>query len=464
MPKLTPKTLRIGTGKFTGKDNHAIQSAIDHLASKGGGTVVIPRGTYKLIDAVHLRNGVNLKGEPGAILTNLPNIDLPIPNYIGYGKTEVTVAQPQKLRVGMGVQIFDKHAFGFYTTVGTITRIAGNRVFLSRRLVHDYNVNDGATLTTVHSIIEGDGVSDCTIDGLTLDGNAEHMTRSLTGCRGGGIFLIGCHRIVMRNTEVRNYKGDAISFQQCTDVIVDHCNLHHNTGGGLHPGSGSVRYILQNNESHHNGGFGIFYCLRTTHSITRNNQVHHNGQSGISVGERDTHHLLEANDIYDNDGPAVEFRPPLREGGDSVQLVGNTFRNNCAKRSNAEVVIPAGLNDVHLERNHFRLREGVERPVEVKASATKISAFQNLIDGQPQQADHFVVPRDLPTDAPNLWDAAKPSERKLPPITGKAKHVSLKRPRKLTPVGPHALGDDGAFHLDVTKLGPWAPWEKKSLR
>ena len=455
-----PTTLRVGPGK----DNRAIQTAIDKLHARGGGTVIVPKGVYKCLDAVHLRTGVNLRGEPGAVLLNVPNIDMVIPHYVGYGMTEFTVAEPKKLRVGMGIHVFDKNSFGFYTTVGTILRINGDRVIINRRLSHDYNAANGAMASTVHSVIEGDGVEDCTVEGLTLDGNGGKMTRSLNGCRGGGLFLIGCHRVVIRDTEIRNYHGDALSFQQSTDIIVDHCHVHHNTGGGLHPGSGSVRYILQNNDVHDNGSFGLFYCLRTSHSITRNNKLHHNGQAGISVGERDTHHHIEGNEVHDNAGPAVEFRPPLKEGGDFVQLLGNTFRNNCAKRANAEVVIPAGLNEVHLAGNTFSLRVGVARAVEVKAGAADISAIDNTVDGRSQQADDFVIPQDLPSDAPDLWESGKASDRKLPPVKGNATHVSLKKPRKLTPIGPAAIALDGAEHLDVPKLAPWSAWAKKVLR
>lgn len=457
-------TIRVGQGKFAGKDNQAIQRAIDAIDARGGGTVIIPKGTYRLIDAVHLRTGVHLKGEPGAVLVNVPNIDMAIPNYIGYGKTEITVAEPKKLRVGMGIHIFDKNAFGFYTTVATVKRIDGDRVIISRRLSHDYNVDNGAMASTVHSVIEGDGVSDCSIEGLTLDGNGDKMTRALNGCRGGGVFLIGCHRVVIRDTEIRHYRGDAVSFQQCTDIVVDHCQVHHNSGGGLHPGSGSVRYVLQDNDVHHNGGFGLFYCLRTTHSIARNNTLHHNGHAGISVGERDTHHRIEGNDVFENDGPAVEFRPPVKQSGDFVQLVGNTFRNNCAKRSHAEVVIPPGLHEIHLEGNRFTLRAGVERAVEVKIGATAVSAVGNTVDDRAQEAGDFVVPHDRETDAPNLWEAGKASDRKLPKVKGIARHVSLKKPRKQTPVGPAALAADGAEHLEVEKLGAWSAWAKKVLR
>ncbi len=124
----------------------------------------------------------------------------------------------------------------------------------------------------------------------------------------------------MRNVEIRNYRGDGLSFQQDIDVTVDGCHLHHNTGGGLHPGSGSVRYILQGNRIHDNGGCGIFYCLRTTHSLCRDNRIENNAGTGISIGERHTDHAITGNTIRGQGGAGISFRPPIRRSGDRFVL------------------------------------------------------------------------------------------------------------------------------------------------
>src|SRR5690606_32318295 len=116
-------------------------------------------------------------------------------------------------------------------------------------LSHDYSPPSEAAVTTLFPLVSGIDVEDVVVENLLLDGNEEE-TRVLNGCRGGGVFLLGSQRVRLQNLEVRNYKGDAISFQQCADIEVLACNLHHNTGGGLHPGSGSVRYRLADNYIH----------------------------------------------------------------------------------------------------------------------------------------------------------------------------------------------------------------------
>jgi len=52
----------------------AIQKAIDQLAAKGGGTLVIPRGEF-LSGAIFLKPGVNLHLDPGAVLKGSTNLD-----------------------------------------------------------------------------------------------------------------------------------------------------------------------------------------------------------------------------------------------------------------------------------------------------------------------------------------------------------------------------------------------------
>lgn len=77
--------VRRGDGKFNvrdfgaagngiEKDTHAIQAAADAAYSDGGGTVVIPGGTY-LTGALFFRNGVNLEIQEGATLISTVDSD-----------------------------------------------------------------------------------------------------------------------------------------------------------------------------------------------------------------------------------------------------------------------------------------------------------------------------------------------------------------------------------------------------
>jgi len=425
------RTITVGSEPYAGNTNAAIQRAIDDVAAAGGGVVIVPAGTYMMHDALHLRSGVRVVGRKGAVLKKVPSVSSPVADYLGYGFYEFTVKEPEKFRVGMGVHLLDRNAGGFYTTVATIVARKGELFFIDRMLNHDYLPRAGARVVSVYPLLEGYKIHDAAVEGLILDGNYPKETFRLNGCRGGGVFLLQSRRIRIKNIEVRNYNGDAISFQQCIDVVVERCYLHHNTGHGLHPGSGSVRYVMRRVRSVHNGGCGIYYCLRTTHSILEDCELLDNGRAGISIGERDTHHLIRNNRIRGNGRNGVLFRRPQHRGGNHVVIRANVIGPNCTRIRNRaaghEIVIPAGLRDVHVDGN--TIEPGANKAARVDAGCADIHFTNNTIAGAPQQPTHF--------DAP-------------------AGTVSFQAAESLPAVGPADLSLDGARHLAVPKLQPWS--------
>lgn len=337
-----------------------VQRAIDLVSLSGGGRVILPPGKCYLEDAIHMRDGVHLEGVAGeTVLVKNPSFAVRLKGFLGYGHYEILVAEPERFHPGMGVYIYDEHAHGFYTTVATVTGVDGERVFIDHMLNHDYHERDGGTVVTVHSLLSFRGVHKASAANLVLDGNREHVAHELNGCRGGGVFMLTAHQITIENIEVRNFNGDGISFQQCTDVRVLHCHVHHNVGHGLHPGSGSVRYWLLENQLTHNGRDGIYYCLRTTHSLCADNLIAHNGRVGVSLGTRDTNHLLLRNKIEGNGGCGVRFRDGPYPAN-YVELRENELSGNCVAQDEAEIIIGAGLAHVQLVGNHIAPRTGVK--------------------------------------------------------------------------------------------------------
>jgi hypothetical protein len=406
------------------RTNETLQRAVDAVAAAGGGVVEVPAGTYWMRDALHLRDGVRVVGEPRTVLLKAPSISVPLRDYLGYGHYEFTVTEPDRLAVGMGVHLTDDGSMGFYDTVATIVGRDGGLFFIDRMLNHDYQPRHNGRVTTIFPLVDGHGVSDAAVESLTLDGNPAEAVR-LNGCRGGGVFLIGSRRVRVERVEVRHFNGDAVSFQQCADIAVAGCHVHHNAGSGLHPGSGSVRYVMQDNRCCDNGGCGLFYCLRTTHSICAGNRFERNGEAGISVGERDTDHWIRDNHVAANAGHGVEFRRPLAHGGDRVRLEGNRFEGNhaaAAAPERVEIDIPAGLCDVHVGGNRFA---GGGRPLRVEPGCQRITCAGNTVDGRAMAAAD---------------------------VGGPARFGS---PEGFPPVGPEALPLDGARHLGFGPLPPW---------
>jgi hypothetical protein len=363
-------------------------------------------------------------GNKDAVLLKAPSISSPITDFLGYGLREIAVAEPEKFDIGMGIFLTDDNAGGFYTTVATIVGKIGDRFIIDRPLSHDYLPHNNAYAATLFPLISGINVTFVVLENLVLDGN-ENETRTLNGCRGGGVFLLGSQRVAKKNLEVRQYNGDAISFQQCTDIEVRDCEIHHNTGSGLHPGSGSVRYVFENNNVHHNGTNGLFYCLRTTHSRCENNRFENNGGPGISVGERDTDHIVRGNVIAKNGAPGIHFRPALANGGDRVLVTQNTIGENCQSEGDAEIVIENGLRQIAITHNQIAAKN--HPALKVAPDCEEIYFAENQINDQAQ------------------------SQADLQSLT---ETISQSTPASFPPLGPEALPHDGACHLNHQQLAP----------
>lgn len=402
----------------------SIQNAIDIIATRGGGTVIIHSGEYIQRTAIRLKDNVRLLGEPGAIITRLPSINTGLSRYIGYGHYELPLACADGFEIGDGIHIEDDASVGFYNTVATITAKCSDTVFIDRFLNHDYNPTLNAKVTRVFSIIEAEDVTNASVENIILDGNSDESF-TINGCRAGGIFLLKCHNISINNVEVRNFKGDAISFQQCVDIFIRKCNIHDNTGGGLHPGSGTVRYIMDGNHVYNNGGCGLFYCLRTTNSLCINNRFESNGKQGISVGERDTDHVIRGNKILSNHCQGVHFRDIVRAGGDRVLLESNVIGSNCKVEGEYEVEVADNVEDIHIYRNSIIPVKA--KPIGIGNEGPTVHIFGNTVSGQPQAKAH---------------------------ITGSPKRLSMEM-SPVTPIGPEALGPQGAMHLNIPSLWPW---------
>ena len=60
--------IRIGQteGDIVGKDNRALQAAVDYVAGLGGGVVEVGPGDYLMRDSLHLRSFVTVRGTSGS--------------------------------------------------------------------------------------------------------------------------------------------------------------------------------------------------------------------------------------------------------------------------------------------------------------------------------------------------------------------------------------------------------------
>ncbi len=341
-------------GDLVGNTNMVIQCAVDKVASLGGGIVNILPGTYRMDDSLHLRSCVTVRGHgEDTILWKPPSISSKVIYYLGYGHYDVSVAEPEKFHIGMGVYVSDDESKGFYGTVATINRKNGNELGLTRMLNHDISLECNGKVVSVYPIISGYYINDAHIENLLIDGNSQE-NQYLNGCRGGGIFLLQAHDIVMRNVTVKNYNGDGISFQQCKNTVVKDSSCIDNAGHGLHPGSGSIGSKIFNTVCSRNARYGIYYCLRVSYSLCEGCTIEKNGSHGISIGHRDTDIIIRNNHIIENQGYGIYFRKdPMSQTGHRTLITENTISGNSIDKGLAEIRIDSSVNDLHILNNTF---------------------------------------------------------------------------------------------------------------
>jgi len=413
------RRIKVGKGDYAGKTNAVLQRAVDEAAAAGGGTVELPAGTFEMHDSLHLKSHVRVVGQGArTVLRKVPCVRSPIVDYLGYGHYEVTVADPGLFRPGTGVLVRDDTRAGFDMTVATVTAVIGNRVIIDKPLNYDYHPDKNARLASVFPLVVAEFMEDVAVSDLVLDGAND--TEIMGGCRGGGVFLLQTHTATVERLEIKDYNGDGVSFQQCTDVVVRECHVHDLVENGLHPGSGSVRYLVVDNDVHDCGGTGIFYCLRTTHSLCAGNRVVGSGRAGISIGERDSDHIVRGNEIRGNAWRGVVFRDVHAHGGDRVVLEANTFAGNCLKQGDAEVFIASRIEGVELRGNEFAGPS--VPPVKVEAEAKGVYLIGNTVDGRALSA------QDVEDESGNA-------------VFGE--------PDEPLEVGPAAAGADLALHLGM---------------
>jgi hypothetical protein len=357
-------TVGLAGADFCGADNRPIQAAIEAVARQGGGTVKLLPGAYLLEDSVHLRDNVKLIGAGAeTILRKAPERYSTLVGYLGYGHYDVSVAEPEKFAVGMGVTIRDKGAVGFYETIATLLWRDGNRFGLDQMLNHDYGESNGGEIYTSFAPVSATFVANVEVRDLVVDGNKDANPHTLNGCRGGGVFLLAVKNALIANVVVRDLNGDAIGFQQCTPVRVEDCLIENNTGHGLHPGSGSLGAEIRRCRSIRNGHDGVFFCLRAAYCIVEACEFIGNGHHGVSIGGRDTNNAILGCRIEDNGAAGIFLRDSDEVMAAHATLVArNRLANNCVETEDAEILLQSPVRDVHVLDNSIERRAG-SRPV-----------------------------------------------------------------------------------------------------
>lgn len=380
-------TVTIGQqdAQIVGRDDKALQAAVDYVTRYGGGTVRILPGTYKLRNAVWLNSKVRLLGSgEDTILIKEAMLRTPLAVDSDWYDQEVTLQDAKGFQVGDGICLRCVNPHNQSPTVIKRTLVArsGNRFKLDRPLRENLWKLGEAYAATLFPILTGENISQVAIQNLVLDGNRANNDL-LDGNHAGGIFLQDCRKIDIRGVTSRNYHGDGISWQICHDVTVEHCRSHNNSGLGLHPGSGSQRPVMRFNKLEQND-IGLFFCWGVKYGLAEKNEIRDNRGSGVSIGHRDTDNIVRDNDIIGSGKVGVLFRPERGQGFSADRnLIENNRIVDSGDASGVAVDVQGFTTAVQLKKNSIRETRGAQQRVAIRlgANAGQIDLAGNEVDG-----------------------------------------------------------------------------------
>ena len=313
-----------GSADVVGADSTALQKAADLL--RPGDTLVIGPGTYQMDASLLIPSGVTVRGAAGkTILMKSRGVESPLTEDGDYGESYLNVAQPEKFRPGMGVEVLDDTLnSGWDVSISKVVAVNGHMLQINPITVRDYDLeHKHARIRNTFPILCAMNAENVTFEDITVDGNKSENAY-LDGCRGGAIYCYNVRNVTVKNCVARNYNGDGISFQISDNVHVLNSESYGHTGYGVHPGTGSANAVVEHCRLHNNGDIGLFLCWRVRHGQFRDNMIEDNGHYGISIGHKDTDNEFTSNIIARNGVAGVWYREETQLNAGHR----NTFRNN----------------------------------------------------------------------------------------------------------------------------------------
>ncbi len=330
-PKTRPVTITVGGegADIRGFTNEAIQMAIDALPAEGG-MVRMTAGTFLLKDAVHVRSNMTLTGAGDAtVLKRVPEVVSKIVVPADFAELKVTVEDTSGFEQGMSLQIWDGHWSSCWDiSTATITDIVGNTIYFDHYLIRDYHVEDTIRASNAGSGVLVKHAENVVLSRFMVDGDKARAART-DGCNGGGIAILYAKNVLVDHVHVKDFNGEGITWQVTENVTVQNCEVEGSANIGMHPGTGSPKTKILNNDSHNNAKDGLFICWRVHHSVIKGNSFHDNGRYGICTGHKDTDDLFEDNHIYNNGSDGVNLRSgPVYNAPHRVVFINNVIENN----------------------------------------------------------------------------------------------------------------------------------------
>jgi len=322
-PAASPlQTLTVGPAgaDVCGSGGRALQIAIDAVAWRGGGIVLVQPGDYLLDGPVRLRSGVTLRGVPGeTVLRRAPAVWSRLAVDADIGQRQITPEDAAPFRPGMGVVLRDDEQFFPLSSMPlTVTRVHGGTLFTDGYNTRDFLAERGGLVATYYPMIHAFEQEDIAVEGLVLDSSLD-AAGPLEGIWGRGLYFRRCHRAAVRNVVSANCLGDGFGCGQGSHVSFESCESHHNTHYGIHPGSHSPHTRIAGCRVHDNGSDGVYLCWGVRHSEVVDCEVYGNGgrlyRNGICTGHKDTDNLIARNRVYGNAKHGIHVRQKTAANG-----------------------------------------------------------------------------------------------------------------------------------------------------
>jgi len=409
-------TVGLSNADIIGKDNIAIQGAIDMVYYRGGGTVRILPGEYILNDAIRLRSNIHLTGDrQKTILKHSPSISSPLLKDADIGQKEVTPKNPDLFKVGMGIICRDNELLNeMVNKPVTIIRIENGVLYLSGYIEFDFNADydlpqkggKGALIANIFPLVYGFEVENVVVDGLTIDSKVDENPGWID-VRTGGVCLDRSKNCIVRNVTSINNQGDGILIISSEHTTVEDCEAAFNSYHGIHPGSHSPWTIVRRCYIHHNGSDGLYICWGVRESEFTDNVIYYNGiredtsfpdhgkRGGISTGHKDTDNLIAGNHIYENARDGIHFRTKTEANGAHRTTIRENIIENNGLPGHVEkgcgISVSGITHDIIIDNNIIReTRTGNDRlqknALKIGHGVSRLQMLNNEINGHPEAA------------------------------------------------------------------------------
>jgi hypothetical protein len=375
-------TVGPAAASLTGSDHLALQSAVDYVASRGGGTVRVLPGTYRMGNSLYLRHGIRIVGAgESTVLYKGDAGSTPLTANVDWYEEEIRVRDPSIFRMGGGIWIEGESPFypgKVQIAKRTVVAVEGDVIHLDRALRDDYWLDPGAEAGTAFPVITAEYVNDASVDSLAIEGNRERNPH-LDDNYAGAVFIQDCDRIAFRNLTIRGYNSDGISAQICDDLLVDGCRIEDCADLGIHPGSGCQRPRMTNNTVRRCSQ-GIFFCWGVRCGLAEGNLIEDCFRYGISIGHRDTDNIIRGNTVRRSGEVGVLFRTDRGAGRspDRCVVEGNRVEDSGMRGDGVAIDLTGVAEELVIRGNHLvdtrpadpgrrrigiRIGPGVVRPV-----------------------------------------------------------------------------------------------------